>query len=619
MILDITHYEGKAIFKYFKEFDDGLLSKWLEYDKDSNQFISLFSNWLYHWWLNYKNENITLIIFAVYIDNQLKCVIPLMCKDKVLMFLSDNCSDYLGVNYNKEIEYELNVLFDYIFSNLDYDEVLFKNIREDMPFYDFIIDFSKKHFDDILIQKTDLSYYINIHQEWDMFFNESLSLNLKNRIKKSLRKLDKDSLQYTFEVHQNYSKDLLDNIFEIHKKNWSNNFEVSVFYDHRRVSFTDEICKYFASENRLLLFIIKIEKEIVAYRFGFVINNTYQDWNTSFSIEFSKYSVGNILIYESLKYLFKAKFNEFNFMRGNEDYKVRWTKAYRSSYSISLKRKLLPSLFLRRKNEQYLKPLKGFIFDLDGVVYKDEVPIEDTIYGINKLYEQGYKIGFLTNTSSKHENEINTKLINLGIDFTENIIMTSSIATVDFLKENNFKSCYLFGGGEALEKLILQNNISIVNDTENIPDSVLIGYAKNFSYDILLKVVSLMDKGVPLICTDKDYMFSYNNTNLPGTGWYIEAIEKVSGKKGVVIGKPNTYSLSKTLQKMNLSPNQTIMIGDNLHTDILSAKRLGMPSCLLLGGISTVEDVAKTPNESRPEFVVNSLSEIINILNISVK
>jgi HAD superfamily hydrolase (TIGR01450 family) len=331
-------------------------------------------------------------------------------------------------------------------------------------------------------------------------------------------------------------------------------------------------------------------------------------------LEYAKYSIGNILLYECIKYLYYIGFVEFNFMRGQEYYKEKWAKLNRKSYSISLKKKQLPLLFLRRKREEYLKQIKGLVFDLDGVVYKNNLPIIDTIDGINLLDEIGYKIGFLTNTSSKKEDEINAKLIEFGIKRSMNIIMTSSIATSDYLIQENINTCFLFGGGEALRELLETKNIKIVNETSIMPDCVLIGYSKDFNYDILNKVISYLNIGAKLICTDKDYTFSHNDRNLPATGWYVESIEKVSGKKGIVIGKPSTFSLLKILTKMELKPYQVLLIGDNLNTDIMAAKNLNMPSCLLLGGVSTIKDVASCPFDYKPEFIINSLKEIINHL-----
>jgi ribonucleotide monophosphatase NagD (HAD superfamily) len=63
---------------------------------------------------------------------------------------------------------------------------------------------------------------------------------------------------------------------------------------------------------------------------------------------------------------------------------------------------------------------------------------------------------------------------------------------------------------------------------------------------------------------------------------------------------------------MGVQPAETVMLGDRLDTDILAGERAGMPTVLVLTGVSTREDLALA--EVLPDVVVSDLPSLVEAI-----
>ena len=183
---------------------------------------------------------------------------------------------------------------------------------------------------------------------------------------------------------------------------------------------------------------------------------------------------------------FQKGIKAFDFLRGEEDYKKKFATNCRNLLKLDIykmkKRESYAFLPPKIKIEQLMKDVKGFIFDLDGVVYSGSKPILSTIEFINFLLNKNIVVGFLTNTSSQFSNSIRHKLETLGVEQIMYHIETSSIATAEYMKENNIKSCTVYGGDQVLAEEIKKNGIKVlnINECDQHVEAVVIGYSKKF-------------------------------------------------------------------------------------------------------------------------------------------
>jgi 4-nitrophenyl phosphatase len=92
----------------------------------------------------------------------------------------------------------------------------------------------------------------------------------------------------------------------------------------------------------------------------------------------------------------------------------------------------------------------------------------------------------------------------------------------------------------------------------------------------------------------------------------VAAVAAASGVLPVVIGKPETPMLEMAMARLGTPPAETVMIGDRLDTDILAGVRAGMPTVLVLSGVSTREDLATA--EALPDVIVSDLPSLVQAL-----
>ena len=91
---------------------------------------------------------------------------------------------------------------------------------------------------------------------------------------------------------------------------------------------------------------------------------------------------------------------------------------------------------------------KGFICDMDGVIYHGNRILPGAAEFIEWLHSENKEYLFLTNNSGYTPRELNQKLTRLGLDVPEKHFYTSALATAAFLKEQA-PGCSVFAIGEA--------------------------------------------------------------------------------------------------------------------------------------------------------------------------
>jgi HAD superfamily hydrolase (TIGR01450 family) len=138
----------------------------------------------------------------------------------------------------------------------------------------------------------------------------------------------------------------------------------------------------------------------------------------------------------------------------------------------------------------------------------------------------------------------------------------------------------------------------------------LVGLDRNFSYQKLHIGLKVVRKGAQLVATNLDpYCPTPNDVN-PDTGAIVKAIEAASSTNTVAVtGKPSTYYAQKVLQKLRIQPEQCLMVGDRLETDILLGANSGMKTALVLTGVTSIHQIDH--QSVTPNYVLSTLGDII--------
>ncbi len=259
----------------------------------------------------------------------------------------------------------------------------------------------------------------------------------------------------------------------------------------------------------------------------------------------------------------------------------------------------------RKMRMDKLRSKKGYICDMDGVIYHGNLLLDGAAQFVHWLEENQKKYIFLTNSSERSPRELQEKLGRLGLHVGEEHFYTSALATAAFLKSQcPSGSAYVIG--EAGLVGALYNAGFSMNDVN--PDYVVVGETSSFSYEKILKAVKLVRGGAKLIGTNPDITGPIENGIAPATRALISPIEMTCGKQAYFVGKPNPLMMRHAQKRLGVKPEDMAIIGDRMDTDVIAGIESEMDTVLVLSGVTTPEIMNSYPY--RPTYVLNGVGDI---------
>ena len=249
---------------------------------------------------------------------------------------------------------------------------------------------------------------------------------------------------------------------------------------------------------------------------------------------------------------------------------------------------------------------KGFICDMDGVIYHGNRLLPGAKEFVDWLQREGKEYLFLTNNSGMTQKELQQKLQRMGLDVPEEHFYTSALATAEFLKAQA-PGCSVYVLGEAGLLNALYDAEITMNDVN--PDYVVIGEGKSYSLDTLTKAVNLVRKGAKLIGANSDVSGPIENGIAPACRALIAPIEMATGKHAYFCGKPNPLMMRTGLRLLGCHSEEAVIIGDRMDTDIVAGTESGVATVLVLSGISD----ENTPSQYayQPTVILPGVGDIV--------
>ena len=254
-----------------------------------------------------------------------------------------------------------------------------------------------------------------------------------------------------------------------------------------------------------------------------------------------------------------------------------------------------------------LKNKKGFICDMDGVIYHQNDLLPGVKEFVEWLYKENKKFLFLTNSSERSPKELQLKMQRLGLDIDESHFYTSALATAAFLAKQK-PGCTAYVIGEPGLMNALYNAGIAMNDVN--PDYVVVGETKNYNYSSILKAVELLHAGAKLIGTNPDMTGPGNGGMIvPACKALVSPIELTTGKEAYYLGKPNPLMMRHGLELLGCDEEDIAIIGDRMDTDIVAGVESQIDTVLVLSGVTQREDLSRFPY--CPKYVLNGVGEVM--------
>jgi NagD protein len=248
---------------------------------------------------------------------------------------------------------------------------------------------------------------------------------------------------------------------------------------------------------------------------------------------------------------------------------------------------------------------RGFLIDMDGVVYRGDAMIAGADEFVARLRRLDLPFRFLTNNSQRTRRDVACKLQRMGIPAEEQDIFTCAMATARFLaSQKPHGTAYVIGEGGLLHALH-RNGYTIV---DHKPDYVVVGEGRTFTMETVETAVRLIYGGAKLVATNLDPNCPTQCGLRPGCGAIVAMLEAATGIRAFSVGKPSPVMMRGARKELGSSSEQTTIIGDTMETDILGGVQLGYRTILVLSGGTTSCDLGKFA--FTPDIIVESVADL---------
>lgn len=253
-------------------------------------------------------------------------------------------------------------------------------------------------------------------------------------------------------------------------------------------------------------------------------------------------------------------------------------------------------------------------------------------------FNQGKRVVFVTNNSTKSRADYTKKLESMGIPANVDEIFASAYSSAIYisriLKLPGPKNKVFVIGEAGIETELKSENVDFIGGTDpalrrdmtpedykKIADGsllddnvgiVLAGLDFHINYLKLSLGYQYLTRGAVFLATNIDSTLPANHTFFPGAGSIIIPLINMTGKQPIALGKPSQAMMDSIEGKFQFDRQKTCMVGDRLDTDI----RFGIEGKLggtlaVLTGVAKKEDWESDTASVTPAYYVDKLSDLL--------
>lgn len=257
---------------------------------------------------------------------------------------------------------------------------------------------------------------------------------------------------------------------------------------------------------------------------------------------------------------------------------------------------------------------KAYYFDVDGTLALGDQIIPGVNECLQELRAKKVIVRVLSNDSTSDREGHVRRLAKAGVHVEADEVLTTIEATVSWLAFHYPDAVVYPIGAPQLSEGLTRHGIKISDDPKEV-DIVIASSDHHLEFKKLqIAFTALYQyKRAFLIATNPDRHGPLpGGGGVPDTGAIMAALERSANVKcQEIIGKPNPHLLLSSLADVRVPPEDALMVGDTLETDIAVAHNAGTASALTLTGDSDIQDVVALGPKLRPTWVVDNLTQLI--------
>ncbi len=255
-----------------------------------------------------------------------------------------------------------------------------------------------------------------------------------------------------------------------------------------------------------------------------------------------------------------------------------------------------------------LDQIRALIIDMDGVLVLGASPLP----GITEFFSllAARELGFVvaTNNATVSPEILARRLNDLGVQIPPKKVITSAMATAEYLREYQLQDGKVLVIGEApLRQAIVSAGFDICESAEEAV-AVVVGLDREISWQKLSEAAYAIGAGALFIGTNPDPSFPTERGITIGNGAILATISAATGIQPIIIGKPETYLYQFALRTLGTKPDETLALGDRLDTDILGGIKAGLWTALVLTGVTSRQELENS--SIHPDWIFEDLIKL---------
>lgn len=254
-------------------------------------------------------------------------------------------------------------------------------------------------------------------------------------------------------------------------------------------------------------------------------------------------------------------------------------------------------------------PRKGFVFDLDGVVWQGDAPITGAAEALTALRQRGVHLIFCTNNSTLHRRDVAAKLTRLVLPVEVGDVFTSGSLAARLLAEREGSPPTLVVGEAGFRAELVEAGVPITEDP-NEARWLALGLDRTVDFARLRQAHRALVRGAGFLAANPDTLLpETDGGSCPGAGALTALLERSSGRVAECHGKPSPALLEEIARAHGWRREDMVAVGDRLDTDVLAARRFGCLAVLVLTGVCTRAEAEAASDDERPDIVREALAE----------
>ncbi|MGW2201691.1 TIGR01458 family HAD-type hydrolase [Streptomyces sp. NPDC001774] len=257
--------------------------------------------------------------------------------------------------------------------------------------------------------------------------------------------------------------------------------------------------------------------------------------------------------------------------------------------------------------------IEAVLIDIDGVLAVSWKPLPGAVAAMERLRESGVPLALVTNTTSRSRASLAAALAGEGFPVTADDILTAPAATAAHLREHHPGArCLLINTGDVGDDLA---GLTLVGEGEP-PDVVVLGGAgEDFDYATLNRAFRHVRDGARLVAMHRNlYWRTADGLDLD-TGAFLVGLERAAGVEAAITGKPSRAFFEAALAHLGAEAADTLMVGDDIESDVLAAQRCGITGALVKTGKYLPE--THRAASGAPDHVLDSFADVPALLRTS--